>query len=112
MNEAETNNRRLMRNNRYNHEERKHVWKQSLALSGEKLSFLDGRRLGEVDIRIENNATIRKVRRIMEKRICQNYWLTHSGGRGNGDRQLMRQRMTGTMKKIYGLVPEGFWYRT
>ena len=99
-----------MRNNRYNHEERKHVWKQSRTLSGEKLSFLDGRRLGDVDIRIESNATVRKVRRIMEKRICQNYWRTHSGGRGNGDRQLMRQRMTGSMKKIYGLVPEGFRY--
>lgn len=96
--------------NRHNHEERKHVWKRSCALSGEKLSFLDGRRLGDVDIRIESNATIRKVRRIMEKRICQDYWRTHSGGRGNGDRQRMRQRMTTSMEKIYGLVPEGFRY--
>ena len=99
-----------MRHNRYNHEERKHVWKQSRALSGERLSFLDGRRLGDVDIRIESNAIVRKLRRIMEKRICQDYWRVHSGNKGNGDRQLMRQRMTISMKKIYGMVPEGFRY--
>ena len=99
-----------MKHNKSNREERKHIWKQSRALSDERLSFMDGKRLGDVDIRIECNATIRKVRRIMEKRICQEYWRTHAGGTGNGDRHRMQRRMTVSMKKIYGIVPEGFRY--
>ena len=36
--------------------------------------------------------------------------ITGGHNKGNGDRQLMRQRMTISMKKIYGMVPEGFRY--
>lgn len=90
--------------------EKKYIRKQSKALSREKLSFMDGTCLGDVDIFIESNATVRKVRRIMEKRICQDYWRTHKVSRGNGDRQRLRDRMTDYMTFIYGRVPEGFRY--
>lgn len=80
------------------------------SLSDLRLSFLGGTRLGDVDIFIENNATVRKVRRIMEKRICQRYWSRHDATLDNGDRQRMRRRMTNHMIDIYGGVPEGFHY--
>ena len=80
-------------------------------LSDLRLDFLGGKRLADVDIFIESNATVRKVRRIMEKRICQRYWEKHDGTfNGNRDRQRMRRRLTNHMIDIYGGVPEGFHY--
>ena len=90
--------------------EKKYIKKQSAALAEERLAFLDGERLGDLSIRIECNATCRKVRRIMEKRVCQEYWRTHDGTGGNGDRHRMRRHLTNHMKNIYGCVPEGFRY--
>lgn len=80
------------------------------SLSDIRLDFLNGTRLGDVDIFIESNATVRKVRRIMEKRICQRYWSRHDASHGNGDRQRMRRRLTNHMIDIYGGVPDGFHY--
>ena len=71
---------------------------------------MDGKRLGEVDLLIEDNASVRKVRRIMEKRISQDYWKTRSTGNGNGDRQCMRRHLSNQMKNIWGGVPSGFHY--
>lgn len=92
------------------HSETKYIKKQSDMLSDERLSFMDGLRLGDVDIRIESNATVRKVRRIMEKRICQEYWRNRLGHRDNGDRQAMRHHLSNHMRNIYGIVPKGFRY--
>ena len=92
------------------HSEKKYIRNRSGILSRERLSFMDGVRLGDVDILIESGAIVRKVRRIMEKRVCQEYWRTHDGTGGNGDRHRMRRHLTNHMKNIYGCVPEGFRY--
>ena len=92
------------------HSEMKHIKNFSDNLSGERLSFLDGKRLGDVDIFIECNATVRKVRRIIEKRTCQEYWRTRGSRSDSGDRHQMRHRVTNQFKNIYGGVPSGFRY--
>lgn len=92
------------------HSEMKHIKNFSESLSGERLSFLDGKRLGDVDIFIESNATLRKVRRIIEKRTCQEYWRTRGSKSDCGDRHQMRHRVTNQFKNIYGAVPSGFRY--
>ena len=92
------------------HSEMKYIRNQSNILSAERLVFMDGRRLGDVDIHIERNAVVRKVRRIMEKRICQEYWRRRSRTGDNGDRQRMRRNLSNHLKNIYGSVPTGFRY--
>ena len=88
--------------------EMKHIKNFSDTLSDERLSFMDGMRLGDVDIFIESKATLRKVRRIIEKRTCQEYWRTHSGRPGNEDRHRMRRNVKNQFKNIYGFVATGF----
>ena len=88
----------------------KRIMNQSQALSDERLLFLDGKRLGDVDIFIEDNACLRKVRRIVEKRVSQDYWKGRGHTNGNGDRQCMKRHMSNHFKNIYGRVPEGFRY--
>lgn len=90
--------------------EMKHIKNFSDSLSDERLAFMDGRRLGDVDIFIESNATLRKVRRIIEKRTCQEYWRSRGGRPTGGDRQKMRRNVTNQFKNIYGAVPTGFTY--
>ena len=92
------------------HSEKKYIKNISESLSGERLGFMDGRRLGDIDIFIEDNATVRKVRRILEKRVCQEYWRTRGGNGGNGDRQRMRQHVSNQFRNIYGGVPSGVRY--
>ena len=92
------------------HSEMKHIKNFSDNLSEERLSFLDGKRLGDVDIFIECNAPVRKVRRIIEKRTCQEYWRTREGRADNGDRHRMRRHVTNQFKNLYGAVPSGFRY--
>lgn len=99
-----------MRYDKPYHSEKKYIKNISDSLSDERLSFMDGKRLGDVDIFIEDNATVRKVRRILEKRVCQEYWRTRGRKGGNGDRQRMRQRVSNQFRNIYGAVPEGFRY--
>lgn len=90
--------------------EQKHIKSFSDNLSEERLEFMDGKRLSEVDIFIECNATVRKVRRIIEKRTCQKYWKSRAKRRGNGDRHHMRHHVTNQFKNLYGDVPHGFRY--
>ena len=44
------------------------------SIAGEKLNFKDGAELGSLSISIEDGATKRMVRRIVEKRVCKDYW--------------------------------------
>lgn len=46
-------------------------------LYSEKLRFKDGQYLKNIDISMEDGATSRKVRRIVEKRMCQAYYRQH-----------------------------------
>ena len=89
--------------------EKKYIKKQSTIISGERLTFLDGERLGDLNIEDESNATCRKVRRIIEKRVAQNFWRTTSYRKtqGNGARYRTRHRVSNQFKNIYGDVPMG-----
>ena len=87
-----------MKTNRYL-SETKLIRNQSRKLSEERLGFLGGIRLSEVDIFIEDNATVRQVRRIMEKRISQQYWNNRSvwQSRGNRARHDMKSHLANHM---------------
>lgn len=94
------------------HSEKSYIRRRSAALADEKLGFLDGVRLGDLSIAIEDGATTRKVRRIMEKRIAQDYWkgarAAHS--RGNKSRYETKHHLSNHFKNIFGCIPEGFNY--
>lgn len=62
-------------------------------LFNEKLRFLDGENLRNVDVELEDGATSRKVRRIVEKRMCQAYHKQNKSGQnhGNGRRHYMQR---------------------
>jgi len=88
--------------------DRRHIHEQSASLACEMLSFLDGKALGDVDIFIESGETRRKVRRIIEKRVCQDM---HRKGRkedSNYSRYHGKRRVSNQFKNIYGAVPAGF----
>ena len=59
----------------------KYIRRQSRSLSEERLCFRNGERMGDILIGIENGKTHRKVRRIIEKRVCQDYWNNGKPGR-------------------------------
>ena len=92
------------------HCEKKHIKNQSQKLSSEKLNFKDGVALGDVDIFIDGGKTRNKVRRIVEKRVAQDYWKTVGDQKGNRDRYKTRHQMSNHLKNIYGAVPCGFRY--
>ena len=62
-------------------------------LYAEKLRFKKGQSLKDIDISIEDGATSRKVRRIVEKRMCQAYHRQHKQSwRNDGqDRHYMKR---------------------
>ena len=101
-----------MNNNDTRYCETKNIRRQSLALAEERLYFMDGKRLGDLDIAIEGGATLRKVRRIIEKRVSQKYW-KNAGAKDamtNYSRHATKRHLTNQMKNIYGYVPTGFVY--
>lgn len=90
------------------HCEKKHIRKQSRRLYEEKLTFKDGITLGEVDIFIDGGKTRKMVRRIVEKRVAQDYWKRARGCGDNYDRYRTRHHVSNHLKNIYGSVPRGF----
>ena len=96
------------RNRTMRHCEKKHIKNQSKRISEEKLNFKEGISLGEVDIFIDGGKTRNMVRRIVEKRVAQEYWRTADGRRDNYDRYRTRHHVSNHMKNIYGSVPGGF----
>ena len=91
--------------------ESKHIKNQTRKISSERLNFKDGVALGEVDIFIDGAKTRNKVRRIVEKRVCQGYW-KQAGGKysDNHSRYRTRHHVSNHLKNIYGEVPCGFRY--
>ena len=89
----------------------KYIKRQSRSLSEERLAFRNGERLGDVSIGIESGKTLRKVRRIIEKRVCQDYWNQRESGRDTArNRYAMKHRVSNHLRNIYGFVPTGFRY--
>ena len=89
----------------------KYMRRQSRSLSEERLAFRNGERLGDVSISIESGKTLRIVRRIVEKRVCQDYWNNGRSGRNTArNRYAMKHRVSNHLRNIYGFVPTGFRY--
>ena len=72
------------------------------------MNFKNGIALGEVDIFIDGGKTRSMVRRIVEKRVAQEYWKTARNAKGNLDRYRTRHHVSNHMKNIYGSVPCGY----
>ena len=95
---------------RIRYSEGKFIKRQSDAIAGERLSFLEGARLGDLSMGIEDNATRRKVRRIMEKMVAQRFYSNALSFQmeGNRARYATRHNLKNHMKNIFGFVPEGY----
>lgn len=79
------------------------------AIRNGRLDFMEGKKLGDLSIRIEDNATVRKMRRIVEKRVSQNYYSKNPDIKRSA-KYATRHHMSNILKNIYGTVPEGFRY--
>lgn len=92
------------------HCEKKHIKNQSRRISEEKLKFKNGIALGMVDIFIDGGKTRNMIRRIVEKRVAQEYWKNTEGRGDNYGRYSTRRHVSNQLKNIYGRVPQGFRY--
>ena len=93
------------------YKDKKYIRRQSRSLSEERLCFRNGERLGDILIGIESGETLRKVRRIIEKRVCQDYWNQRESGRDTArNRYAMKHRVSILLRFFYGFVPTGFRY--
>ena len=90
--------------------EKKYIKNQVRTLSGERLLFLDGERLGDLDLLGEDPAVCRKVRRIMEKRVSQQFWRNASSAKraGNRARFETRHQLSNHYRNIFGYIPEEY----
>ena len=83
--------------------EQKHIKSKTNAYALQRVNFKQGRRLG--DIYIYDNRTCKKVRRILEKRVAQDYWrnaraMSKFTNRG---RYETRHFLSNQFQNIYGL---------
>lgn len=101
----------IMNMNNCIYSETRYIKSRTEAISNVKLSFKGGQRLGDLSLGIEDNATKRKVRRIVEKRVCQDYYKAHPRVKCSA-RHAIKRNSSNTLKNIYGVVPEGFRYMT
>jgi len=86
----------------------KHIHNQSTSLAGEQLAFLGGKALGDIDIFTESGETQRKVRRIIEKRVCQDMHRKGRVNRDNFSRINGRRRVSNQLRNIFGDMPSTF----
>ena len=82
------------------------------SIAEERLSFKNGVELGTLSIEIEDGETKRKVRRIVEKRVCKEYWKTkkNSAILDNKHRAATKRCISSVTKKIFGEPVRGFSY--
>lgn len=91
------------------HCEKKYIKNQTRRISDVKLNFKGGVALGDVDIFIDGGKTRSKVRRIIEKRVCQDYYRKFNRKYpDNMNRYSTRRHVSNHLKNIYGDVPGGF----
>lgn len=91
--------------------EKKYIKNQTNRISEERLNFKGGIALRDVDIFIDGSKTRNKVRRIIEKRVSQNYWKQSARKfPDNHSRFRMRHHASNHMKNIFGDVPCGLLY--
>ena len=82
--------------------EQKHIKNRTDAYASQRMNFKNGRRLG--DIHIHDKATCKKVRRILEKRVAQDYWKSAlaSSAFTNRGRYETRRHLANQFQNIYG----------
>ena len=82
------------------------------SIAEEKLNFKDGAELGSLSIGIEDGATKRMVRRIVEKRVCKEYWKQQKRSEvsGNKHRAATKKYISSVTQKIFGQPVRGFSY--
>ena len=82
------------------------------SIAEEKLAFKDGAELGSLSIGIEDGATKRMVRRIVEKRVCKEYWKLQkkTGDKSNKHRAATKKYISRVTQKIFGQPVVGFCY--
>ena len=82
------------------------------SIAEEKLAFKDGAELGSLSIGIEDGATKRMVRRIVEKRVCKEYWMQQKRSEvsGNKHRAATKKYVSRVTQKIFGQPVTGFSY--
>lgn len=83
--------------------ETRYIKNRTASYASQRMNFKNGRRLG--DIHIHDNATCRKVRRILEKRVAQDYWKSAfaSSAFTNRGRYETRRHLANQFQIIYGL---------
>ncbi len=83
--------------------EQKHIKNRTDAYASQRMNFKNGRRLG--DIYISDNSTCKKVRRILEKRVAQDYWKNArmKSRFTNRGRYETRHFLANQFQNIYGL---------
>lgn len=98
------------RSNKFYNRKKSHSLCRSI--SEEKLTFKDGAELGSLLIAIEDGATKRKVRRIVEKRVCKEYWKNRGNKEitDNKHRSATKKYVSCVTKKIFGSPVKGFLY--
>ncbi len=84
----------------------------SRSIAEEKLNFKNGTELGFLAISMEDGATKRKVRRIVEKRVCKKYWKNRKNvsSTSNKHRSDTKRYVACVTKKIFGTSIDGFHY--
>lgn len=99
-------------NNSISFSKQKHILRQTNALASEKLCFLDGANLGDVDLYCEKGDTRRKVRRIIEKRVCQSLYRRNKAASYNDNfgRYNEKHRVANSLKNLYGSYYESSEY--
>lgn len=97
--------------NAYRFSEKKHIRRQTAALASERIAFLDVESLGDIDVYGEDGDTRRKVRRIVEKRVCQSlYRQSRAGVCDNYGRYNEKHRVSNHLKNLYGGFPSSYDY--
>lgn len=85
----------------------KGIRRQTGAIAGEHLAFLDGAALGDIDIFAQSGENRRKVRRIIEKRVSQELYRGNrrASAADNYGRFNERRRVSNHIRNIYGGYP-------
>lgn len=100
--------------NTYASENKKKSHSLSKSISEERLDFKGGIQLGDLSIDIESGSTKRKIRRILEKRVNQDYWSHVRNGqvKDNRHRASSKKYVSSVTRKIFGGPVTGYEYWT
>ena len=83
------------------------------SIAEEKLAFKDGAELGSLSIGLEHGAAKRMIRRIVEKRVCKDYWKRRKNTtiESNRHRAATKKYISCVTRKIFGHSGLRFSYK-